>query len=226
MVARLLFFPALLAAAALGADAPPIRILFIGNSLTSFNRLPAVVEALGEANGQRIETRTIAMPDYSLEDHWKDGNAARVIAGGRWSFVVLQQGPSSQPESRILLVEYTRRFAEEAARAGARTALYMVWPSARRARDFDGVKLSYHTAASVVRGTFLPAGEAWRIAWRTNPELPLYGADGFHPSPLGTSLAALVIFQGITGKAPARLPQSYPADATLLLSAAAEALRP
>lgn len=213
------------AAIALAQAPPPIRILFIGNSLTSTNRLPAMVEALGEANGQRIETRTLAMPDYSLEDHWKDGNAARVIAGGKWSFIVLQQGPSSQPESRILLVEYTRKFAEEAARIGAKTALYMVWPAARRARDFDGVRLSYHTAAGVVGGIFLPAGEAWRIAWRTKPELQFYGADGFHPSPLGTSLAALVIFQGLTGKAPARLPSAYAADSDLLLAATAEALR-
>lgn len=46
---------------------------------------------------------------------------------------------------------------------------------------------------------FLPAGQAWLNAWRESPALPLYGPDGFHPGPLGTYLAALVVFEGITG---------------------------
>ena len=34
------------------------------------------------------------------------------------------------------------------------------------------------------------------------PSLPLYGPDGFHPSPLGTYLAALVVDAGLTGQQP------------------------
>ena len=40
----------------------------------------------------------------------------------------------------------------------------------------------------------MPVGEAWRGAWRQNPDAPLYGPDGFHPTPTGTYLAALVIY--------------------------------
>ena len=39
---------------------------------------------------------------------------------------------------------------------------------------------------------------SWRGAGR-GPS-PLYGPDGFHPSPLGTYLAALVVTGGLTGK--------------------------
>lgn len=213
-------------AVTLQAAPPPIRVLFIGNSLTAANRLPKLVESIAAANGQRIETRAIAFPDYSLEDHWKDGSARRAIASGKWSFVVLQQGPSSLPASRALLVDYARRFSEEAARAGARTALFMVWPASARARDFDGVELSYRTAAREIAGVLLPAGTAWRIAWRQDADLALYSPDGFHPSPLGSSLAALVIFQGLTGKPPARMPgrSASSAETANLLSAASQAL--
>jgi hypothetical protein len=79
---------------------PLLRILFVGNGLTAANELPALVEAIGKANGRRIDTVTIARPDYSLEDHWKDGEAQRILARGKGDFVVLQQGPSSRPESR------------------------------------------------------------------------------------------------------------------------------
>jgi hypothetical protein len=58
-----------------------------------------------------------------------------------------------------------------------------------------------------VDGRCFPAGEAWRAAWAEDPALPLYGPDGFHPSPLGTYLAALVVYEGITGHDARRLPE-------------------
>jgi hypothetical protein len=39
-----------------------------------------------------------------------------------------------------------------------------------------------------------------------NRRLPLYGPDVFHPSPLGTYLAAAVVYRGLRLK-PARLPR-------------------
>ena len=102
----------------------------------------------------------------------------------------------------------------------------MVWPSTARAGDYDGVKLSYETAAKEVGGIFLPTGEAWRVAWKRDPDLRFYGPDGFHPSPLGSLLAALVVCQGLTGKSTARLLSgAVPvAESATLLSAAAQAL--
>jgi hypothetical protein len=223
------FLAALALATTMQAAAPPpLRVLFIGNSLTEANRLPEMVEALAAANGRRIETRTIAYPNYSLEDHWNEGEARREIARGKWTFVILQQGPSSLSESRALLVEYARRFSEEAARVGARAALFMVWPSIARARDFDGVELSYRIAARETGGVLLPAGEAWRRAWNHDADRKLYGPDGFHPSTLGSWLSAIVIVQGLTGKAPGIPPRRGPseADMKVLLRAAAEAFEP
>ena len=55
------------------------------------------------------------------------------------------------------------------------------------------------SAAEAVNGLFLPAGEGWRAAWAADPQLMLYGPDGYHPSELGTYEAALVIYEGITG---------------------------
>jgi hypothetical protein len=217
---------ALIAASQAGADGASLRVLFIGNSLTAANDVPALVEGLGKANGERIMTRTVAFPNYSLEDHWNQGDARRIIAEGGWSFVVLQQGPSALAESRVLLVDYAKRFAAEAKRAGAKTALFMVWPESSRAAAFDGVKLSYQKAAREIGGIFLPAGEAWRIAWSRKPDLQLYGTDGFHPTALGSYLAALVIYQGLTGRGPARTPgmPALDADAKILREAASRAL--
>ena len=48
-------------------------------------------------------------------------------------------------------------------------------------------------------GGVFPAGQAWVSALSHDPSLPIYGTDGYHPAPLGTYLAALVVYEGITG---------------------------
>jgi hypothetical protein len=201
-----------------------IAILFVGNSLTATNDLPSMVEAMGRSAGVKVRCAAVAKPNFSLEDHWNDGEARRVIARGGWTYVVLQQGPSALPESRVSLDEYARRFDGEIRRAGARPALLMVWPSLARRHDFDGVSRSYAGAAALIGGELLPAGDAWRAAWRRDPGLALYGPDGFHPSRLGSSLAALVILERLTGRLPpeSALPEITAYDFGHLLAAARE----
>lgn len=79
---------------------------------------------------------------------------------------------------------------------------YMLWPSKARFGDFDRVSESYKIAARDVKGILVPAGDAWREAWRRDGKLKLYGTDDFHPSPLGTYLAAVVFIQRLYGGKP------------------------
>jgi hypothetical protein len=190
-----------------GQPEPPYRVLFIGNSLTYSNDLPAMVCALARAAGRPAVCESVAKPDYSLEDHWNDREARRAIARG-WDLVVLQQGPSALPESRVLLVEFAKRFDVEIRKAGARTALYMVWPSRARRADFDRVSESYAIAATAVGGLLLPVGDAWLSAWAIDPSLSLYGPDGLHPSSAGTHLASLAIYRGIFNEPAPTLPMA------------------
>ncbi len=95
-------------------------------------------------------------PGASLLDHGADGRAARAIRDGRWSVVVLQQGPSTLPESRAELIASTRRFAAEIRRVGARPALLMVWPPP--GQQATGVSASYRAAAEANDALLLPAG--------------------------------------------------------------------
>jgi hypothetical protein len=207
------------------ADAGQLRMLFIGNSLTAANDLPGVVASL--AHGE-IAYRTVAPGGVSLEDHWTLTGARQALDDDQWDYVVLQQGPSTLPESAVNLREWTMRWAEAIRERHATPALYEVWPdSAFGVRSsFPALVYSYRQAAQAARATFLPAGEAWQAAWRRNPRLRLYGPDGFHPSKLGTTLAALVIYARLTNTPPARVALPYPArTAKLLRAAAAEAMR-
>jgi hypothetical protein len=214
-----------------------LRVLFIGNSLSATNDLPGIVHALidsaGGAEAESVTISTVAYPNFGLEDHWSTGEARRAISRGNWDLVVLQQGPSAT-EGRPSLLEYSERFAGEIRAHGARAALYMVWPARVRSFDFDGVSESYRMAADRVGGMLLPVGDAWRIAWASDSSLPLYGPDGFHPSPMGSYLAGLVMYGQFTGGSPVGLPSGVttlsgdvridPETAAILQAAAAEAI--
>ena len=199
-----------------------LRILFIGNSLTATNDLPAVLEAFARAQGVRIETQMIAFPDHSLEDHWGRPEARRAIRTGTWDFVVLQQGPSAMPQSQRLLRNYVERFDRDITRAGARTAVYMVWPASGRLPDLPRVIESHREAAAEVGALLLPVGDAWRRLWDRDPTISLYGPDGFHPSALGTYLAALVMFRQFTGRSVVGLPSPFSSFDPLVVRALQE----
>ncbi len=222
----------------LSRDGRPI--LFIGNSLTYFNDLPLIVEALADSvpgltPAERLAPAMAAFPDYALEDHWVNGTAVRAIDQGKWSIVVLQQGSSALEESRVNLRAWTRKFDERVRAVGARTAMYAVWPLASRQFDFDRVNESYTLAATDVSGMLFPVGEAWRAAWRRDPNLELYAPDGLHPSVRGSYIGALVIASMILDRSPVGMPARVslrggaivsipPADAAVLQEAASEAI--
>jgi len=206
---------------------PDLRILFIGNSLTYENDLPGLVEQLGRSDPSRPTTvSSVAFGGYSLEDHWNRGDALAAIRQGGWDLVVLQQGPSALPESRDNLIEWSDRFAAEIRKVGARPALYMVWPSLDDAADWDAVTASYAAAAEASHAILFPAGEALRAAYNANPGLPLFAGDRFHPAPLGSEGAALVIYSAAANVSPVGLSaragtSSFPASQIDLLEASA-----
>jgi hypothetical protein len=230
----------LLAAAASCGSTPPdpdrgpdpdLRILFIGNSLTYVNDLPGMVRQLGASNAARpVTVASVAFGDYSLEDHWNRGDALTAIRQGGWDLVVLQQGPSALPESRVNLLEWTGRFAGEIRKVGARPAVYMVWPGLGRQEAWDSVTDSYAAAAAAAHALLLPAGEALRWAYGADPGMPLFDADGFHPLPLGSFGVALVIYAVAADVSPSGLTASAgvttypPGQVNVLESSAVDAI--
>lgn len=208
----------------------PQRALFIGNSLTYANNLPGLVQALFEAAGLSLDVSMFANPDRSLGDHWRERGARRAIERGGWSFVVLQQGPSSRSDSRRLLREHVSWFAPLIREAGATPALFSAWPMHSRMIDFPRAEESYALAAADVGGILLPVAAAWRQAFSLAPDVQLYDNDGLHPSHRGSLLAALTIFGGLSGRTPLELPRNVSLrrdsaeDITQLQQAAANAL--
>ncbi|HEX6313217.1 MAG TPA: hypothetical protein VFZ73_00095 [Gemmatimonadaceae bacterium] len=228
---------ALLSACSLGTapDAAPgsLKVLFIGNSLTYENDLPRTVAQLAASAGLApCYCYELAFPNFSLEDHFFYSAAVNALQDESWDFVVMQQGPSALPSSRVNLIEWAEVFGGLIDENGAQAVMYAVWPQSDRPFDFPNVTESYRLAADAIGGLLAPAGEAWLWAWEADSTLPLYAADGFHPSTMGTYLAALTIFEQLYEHTPIGVQeeavvdgrvQSWPAATVMLLQEAAAA---
>ena len=218
--AALLLIAAALAAPAQAPEPRSLRVLFVGNSLTASSDIPERLAKLAKALGRNATVEMVAYPDYSLEDHWRDGRAAAAIRKG-WDVVVLQQGSSARPESRDELVEFARRFAKPIREAGAKPAIYMVWPLQDRMREFPAVIAAHRAAASAVDGILLPVGEAWLRALGADKRLRLYG-DTIHPASLGSDLAVLTIYLALFPAGHQEFDEAYVAKAARALEIPAD----
>lgn len=203
------------------ADAAPrtLRVLFIGNSYTYVNDLPAAVariarESEGERGRPSITVDSAVEGGATLQLHWERMRQDR-IRMGPWDAVVLQ-GQSVEP---ILAYQnfdlYARRFAERARAEGSRVVFYATW--ARRpgdavyAQPWSGGNFAamttrldnaYRMTAMNVMGETARVGLRWSDARAAHPTIELYDSDGSHPSAAGTFLAACVMYRALTGLAP------------------------
>jgi hypothetical protein len=60
---------------------------------------------------------------------------------------------------------------------------------------------TYEHLAALLRGTVVPAGEAWRLARREHPEVNLYD-DAVHPGRIGAYLIACVFYAALLERSP------------------------
>jgi len=202
--------------AAIACDSGPLEVqwsdgleaLFIGNSITYWHDTPKIVEALTDSAGigpNNVESFTRG--GWSLRDHWQYGEARRLIEQGGWDVVVLQGSSGSQDS----LLKYVRLFAERAFLGGARTALFMPNPSAENVEYADEIAATYAEVATRVDAVLLPVAVAWREVLNRDPAFDLY-TDNVHPNEAGSYLAALVIFQHLTGRSAIGLPAALWVD--------------
>lgn len=181
---------------------PPLRsgakkILFVGNSLTYFNDLPSQVAAIGASMGNHIEQEVMAYPNYALEDHWNDGCLQDMISSGFYDFVVVQQGPSSQSDGAKSLLEYGERIQQLCMQHDAKLAFFMVWPARANYHTFNGVIANYTSAAHATGAILCPVGATWKRHIDDTGDWSYYGPDAYHPSAVGTGVAAGIVYKSL-----------------------------
>lgn len=109
------------------ADTPPLKVLFIGNSYTSVNDLPGLVEALAKAGGREIESDQSLPGGFTFEHHVKGKEAIEKIRARKWDVVVLQEQSLTPVLNRESMFKYARILHDEISKQGAKTVFYLTW---------------------------------------------------------------------------------------------------
>lgn len=174
-----------------------ISLLFVGNSLTYTNDLPTLVKEIAKSKNKEIEVDMLALPNYALVDHLANGNLQSSINSEKYSFIIVQQGPSSQAEGRALLLEASTIIKKLCDEHNTKLAFYMVWPAYENYYNFDGVIKNYTDAANINNSLLCPVGKVWKDYIDSTGDLSYYGPDNFHPSVKGSEVAAEVIYKSL-----------------------------
>lgn len=188
------------AAGSAAARDPPahetIRVLYVGNSYTFSNDMPAMVSAMSRASpgAVRIEAGSVVQPGATLEDHWLAGNVQKAIRERKWDVVVLQEHSTRPMDDPQRLLHFGRLLGREIRAAGARTLLFLTWPRQSRPESMGALEAGYRALARELNAPLVPVGPAWLAAMRRSPSIALYQEDGSHPTRLGSYLTACVFY--------------------------------
>lgn len=178
-----------------------MRILMLGNSLTSANHMPQTLAGL---TGAEVisHTRGGARLSEQLNPKTRLGSLTQAaLLHQRWNFVILQEmshGPITSPGRFFSSAEQLCRQIRE---YGAIPLLYATWAYRRDSaklteKGWDheemarALSTAYHRAARENRALIADVGS---IFYERSDVQDLYAADGIHPNALGSRIAAETI---------------------------------
>jgi hypothetical protein len=131
------------------AEAKPLRLLFVGNSLTfmpDWNRptVPAYVRGLLESKRMEVEIDTSLRGGHTLENHWSVGEFQQKLKAKKYDFVIIQAysiealvlppcfqkfGPNGNdgPKGRASFLKYGEKMIQLARENGATPLVFEPW---------------------------------------------------------------------------------------------------
>jgi hypothetical protein len=190
---------------------PGLRVLFIGNSFTYFNDMPAMLGKLVAA-GPTPERPLLAVsytpPGQELAQDVDNANVELLLHAVHWDVVVLQERSwrLSQEESawRAGTEPYARTLNAEIRALGSRTAIYETWgyrfgqlPGDTFAAMQERLTRGNALLAIDLQASLIPVGRAFAAALIARPQTPLWNPDTAHPSLEGSYLAASMMYDAL-----------------------------
>ncbi len=173
-----------------------LRVLFIGNSHTYYNDLPAILQRIALEDGYQVAVTMIAHGGWYLKQHVEEPDVPFNIRHGHYDFVVLQE--HSHPfdciedyqEAAATLVQWIKE-------AGSKPVIYATWSRKEEESEQDRMNRINRELAERIGAVLAPVGEKWWTYKRSRPDIEMYAEDGAHASPQGSAFAAQIIWTAI-----------------------------
>lgn len=251
---KLLFIVVLLISNSLLAQ-KKLDVLFLGNSYTYGNNLPAMLSSLALSKGDTLIHDQHTPGGYTTWQHANNTQSLNLISTGQFDHIILQE------QSYVGTVDWARvnlsypaiLFLREQVKQANNCTDLMLFMTWGRKNSFQGQITSgsgtvYYTAnyidyfhmqdsltsfymniANQEKIPVSPVGEVWRKVKTDEPTMELYTNDGSHPNKNGTYLAACTFYAALFHKSPvgASVPSGITAQhASIIQQAAAQIVLP
>lgn len=180
----------LIALAALPTD---MRILMLGNSHTANNNVPGQLAAMLNGDGGPHASVTMRAGMF-LNDIAENPSILNEIKTGDYDVVILQAAKLSNSHKYHYSHEGGMNLAKLAQSKGARVLYYAEWPR-KGWNETDYILGIYgEIKKGAGCGEIVPVCRVWDMILAKEPKAELWGPDGNHASPRGSTLAAYTLY--------------------------------
>lgn len=199
------------------ATARPLKILFVGNSITYYNDMPQTFRDIANDKGDSVLLTVYAPGGTGFQHHSIDPQVYNHLRTGGWDVIILQPGSNESvgvppTQARETTLAQARILIDSALHYSPCSRImfyeisYGVWGTGT-----DQVA-QYNTTMNEIRNTnnylsdstsksFVPAGEVLRHVWNQNPAQLLWGSAGdIHPNARGSYLISCTFYSAIFNK--------------------------
>ncbi len=194
------------------------KVLFIGNSYTYVNDLPAMFDALSTSLGKTVTVGSKTNGGFTFQNHYNDQQTFTAMHQQEWNLVVLQaqsQEPSfPYDQVNTNTLPYSNLLADSAYAISPCTNVmyYMTWGRENGDPQWDSINTfakmnerlynAYMRFADSAEAMVSPVAVAWKYVRDNYPAIQLYNGDGSHPSLEGTYLIACTFYASVFQETP------------------------
>jgi Secretion system C-terminal sorting domain/Domain of unknown function (DUF4886) len=193
-------------------SAQTTKILFIGNSLTSYQ--PVAFEEFAKQTGYEVKMEKSIWFGHPIEDHLEKQVTLDLINSDNWDYVVLQ-GSSYNiafPEYHYLIEPTYRSFIDliHTNNPNSKIIFFMDWTNADDIELYENIYTPNELHSLIHHGTMefarkydfivSPIGEAFNFVLNNHSDINCLMQDKIHPNSHGSFLAACVYFYLVFGE--------------------------
>lgn len=192
------------------------KVLFIGNSLTYFHDIPAMIQHLCCFRQNALHAVMLTYGGYYLDQFLISGSEAAdrlssLLESEKWDYVVLQDNSTGPVTDRERFLTACRKLCEKIRQNGAVPLFYCTWSYFDKVHVHPELKLdyetffwwlqnAYHTAAEENGGICIEVGKAFHEAAAAGLyDTVIEKKDDHHPALGGSYLSALVFAKFFMG---------------------------
>ena len=187
-----------------GTASTPVRVLFLGNSLTYVGNLPAVFAALCQASGHVCSVEMIVKGGATLHDRVADRTLERAEVAHHFDYLVLQERGGDLIELPDAAARVTAETAAETlVKTAHRLGMKPILMGTYQPGPASASLVSAESALSAKRGIpHVSVSNQLECGKRDDASLRWFYADGMHPGSDLTLLMAVGLHHEIFGAYP------------------------